>query len=191
MFYKTIHNNTTPICTAPSLALNTSESCVIQLIPCFDAIDEAQRLSDEALAAYLNIDGNTIDTLLDAFDAAGMRFERNELKKAYQNRQSILRCWGSIKPEDDRFRRGGNGGHSRTGNRPEPVIDEEPVKSEAQPQIEKDEFFTAELKNISAKAVRMAHRLAVLHAELAELQKEADVLLRQRIKQLKIELDQR
>ena len=147
--------------------LTTSAGCVAQLIRAYEMGREVQRLSDEALAAYLNIDGNSIDTLLDEFDAAGLDIERSKLKKTFQNRQSILRGKGLVARPAGRGRRTDLEVPAR-----------EPQVIDVTPEPEPDDVLSDEDKAaaaaIAAKFEKLNDRAVVLLPELAERNRELE-----------------
>lgn len=94
------------------ITLSTPKDCINQIVEGYATIQMGYGLADEAMVAYLQMDGCTIQTLYDDLQKAGCDLA----KKTLQNRQSILRGEGKLPPADARYRRDGNGGDSRAGN---------------------------------------------------------------------------
>jgi hypothetical protein len=94
-----------------SFDLTTADGCIQQIASAMQTIKRGQSLSDEAMIAYLQMDGKTVKTLWADLQDANCCLAL----KTLQNRQSDLRRLGLLSAADAAHRRDGNGGHSRTG----------------------------------------------------------------------------
>ena len=75
------------IMTEKMIALTTPQDCINQIIEGYAAVKRGYGLADEAMIAYLQMEGCSIQTLFDDLRKAGCEIS----KKTLQNRQSILR----------------------------------------------------------------------------------------------------
>ena len=94
------------------LTLATPNDCINQIVEGYNIIQKGYGIANDAIAAYLQMDGCTIATLHQDLREAGCEIS----KKTLYNRQSQLRGQGKLPPADDRYRRDANGGDSRAGN---------------------------------------------------------------------------
>jgi hypothetical protein len=102
-----------------TLTLQTPQDCVTQIIEGYNTVQRGYGIADEAICAYLQMDGCSVATLHQDLRDAGCEITR----KTLYNRQSLLRGKGLLPPADERFKRDGNGGHSRGGNQgPSPEV---------------------------------------------------------------------
>ena len=97
--------------TEKMITLLTPKDCINQIIEGYATVQRGYGLADEAMIAYLQMDGCTIQTLYDDLQKAGCDIA----KKTLQNRQSILRGEGKLPPANARYRRDGNGAIPESG----------------------------------------------------------------------------
>jgi hypothetical protein len=155
--------------------LRTTDGCINTLVECFNGIQKMQRMSDEAMAAYLNIEGNTVQTLRLDLQEAGVKVAKQTLA----NRQSKLRKNGLL-PEAS-----GNAGRPvKTEDSVEEVevITEPVISDEEEPPA--DEI--ASLQQALKKSKHFEHQ-AFLKRRMAE--EHRDKLLAENC-QLRNELEQ-
>lgn len=133
-------------------------------------IGKALTIAAEMLVEYLQIEGKTVRTLHEELLAAGYDISLKRL----QNRQSELRKDGLLPQADDRYRRDGNGGHSRRRESPaaDQMIDVTPNPSKAEQLLE-----AAKVRDRSSsieQQVRLEQEIADLQAKNAELKLELE-----------------
>lgn len=97
------------------ITLTTPEDCVKQILHGYETVQRGYGIADEAICAYLQMDGCSVQTLHRDLQEAGCEIT---IKTLY-NRQSMLRGEGLLPAPKERFQRDGNGGYSRVGNRTE------------------------------------------------------------------------
>lgn len=94
------------------ITLLTPSDCIKQIVEGYNIVQKGYGLADDAIVAYLQMEGCNVSTLHSDLQVAGCEIS----KKTLQNRQSMLRGQGKLAEPDERYRRDGNGGGSRAGN---------------------------------------------------------------------------
>lgn len=141
--------------TQPSYDLSTREGCIGQIQHAWQLVEQGQRLSDEAMAAYLQLPDTSIDTLRDDLAAGGYEVSRKRL----QNRQADLRKQGLLPP-------GRGGGRVAAAEVPPPEPTEEPTEEPA-PVPPPD--FARLIEGARQELIRFRAENERLSTELAEV----------------------